>query len=297
MKTNTYIVILLLILASCHGNENRYDATGTFEATEILISAEASGRIMQFDIEEGMLLDAGTPVGYIDSIQLHLKKMQLIANKHAIEANKPDILKQIAATQQLIETALIERKRMENLVRAKSANQKQLDDIQENILFYRKQLEAQHSTLAKTTLSANKQIESLDYQVRQLDDQLAKCRLVNPVAGTVLAKYAQPNEITAAGRPLYKIADTRQLFLRVYVTAAQLTQLKIGQTVKITADFGEKDRREYPGAITWISDKSEFTPKGIQTKDERVNLVYAVKISLRNDGYLKIGQYGEAIFN
>lgn len=295
MKTSGFI-FLLLFLISCHTGNNDFDATGSFEATEVIISSEASGRIMQFNVEEGNRLEAGTQVGYIDSIQLYLKKKQLEASMNSVETRKPDIRKQIATIEQQIATARIEQRRMENLVRAKSANQKQLDDINENIKFLHKQLDAQRSALSKTTSGADREAESIEYQIRQLDDQLAKCRIMNPINGTVLAKYAEPNEVTTPGKPLYKIADTGNLFLRVYVTAAQLTQLKLGQAVKVYADFGKEDRRTYAGTITWISDKSEFTPKGIQTKDERVNLVYAVKIHVKNDGYLKIGQYGEVIF-
>ena len=295
MKTSGFI-FLLLFLISCHTGNNDFDATGSFEATEVIISSEASGRIMQFNVEEGNRLEAGTQVGYIDSIQLYLKKKQLEASMNSVETRKPDIRKQIATIEQQIATARIEQRRMENLVRAKSANQKQLDDINENIKFLHKQLDAQRSALSKTTSGADREAESIEYQIRQLDDQLAKCRIMNPINGTVLAKYAEPNEVTTPGKPLYKIADTGNLFLRVYVTAARLTQLKLGQAVKVYADFGKEDRRTYAGTITWISDKSEFTPKGIQTKDERVNLVYAVKIHVKNDGYLKIGQYGEVIF-
>lgn len=186
---------------------------------------------------------------------------------------------------------------MENLVKAKAGNQKQVDDIVNNIKVLQKQLDAQYSTLHKTTGGADAEAESIVYQIMQLDDQLQKSRIVNPKSGTVLMKYAEPGEVTAAGKPLYKIADTDLLYLLAYPTAEQLTKLKIGGGVRVFVDFGEKEQREYPGTLTWISEKSEFTPKGIQTKDERANLVYAVKIAVKNDGYLKIGQYGKAKFN
>lgn len=295
MKT-IYYLLMLVLFASCGNNKNKFDATGAFEATEVIISSEANGRIMQFDVEEGNLLSAGTLIGYIDSTQLYLRKMQLMAGRKSIESRKPDIRKQIAAIEQQITTARIEQQRMENLVKAKSANQKQLDDITESIKLLQKQLAAQQSVLLKTTSGADNDAESFDYQVMQLDDQLQKCSLFNPLTGTVLVKYAEANEVTAAGKPLYKIANMETLFLRAYITADQLSQLKMGQQVKVYSDFGSDNRREYPGIITWVSDKSEFTPKGIQTKDERANLVYAVKISVKNDGYLKIGQYGEVVF-
>lgn len=295
MKSIHYFIALSGIawMTSCGGNNNKFDATGAFEATEVIVSAEASGRIMQFDVEEGKQLTACQYVGYIDSTQLYLRKMQLVAGMNSVESRKPDIRKQIAAIEQQILTARTEQKRMENLVQAKSANQKQVDDIAESIKLLQKQLDAQRSALAKTTSGADKDAESFEYQIMQLDDQLQKCRLMNPLTGTVLVKYAEANEVTATGKPLYKIANVNNLFLRAYITAGQLSQLKLGQQVKVYADFGTNQQREYPGTITWISDKSEFTPKGIQTKDERANLVYAVKISVVNDGYLKIGQYGE----
>ena len=287
----------LLCLAACHRGDDNFDATGTFEATEIQVSSEANGKIMELNIEEGDRLDAGAILGYIDSTQLYLKKMQLTAGLRSVDVRKPDIRKQIAALEQQIATARTEQQRMENLVKAKAGNQKQVDDIVNNIKYLRKQLDAQYSTLNKTTGGADAEAEGILYQIMQLDDQLQKSRIVNPQAGTVLVKYAEPGEVAVAGKPLYKIADTDLLYLRAYITANQLSTLKQGQIVRVFADYGDSDRREYPGTITWISDKSEFTPKGIQTKDERANLVYAIKIAVKNDGYLKIGQYGETVFN
>lgn len=296
LNSYTLIATALLSLAACNRGDGDFDATGTFEATEILVSSEANGKIMELNIEEGDRLDAGALVGYVDSTQLYLKKMQLSAGLRSVDIRKPDIRKQIAALEQQIATARTEQQRMENLVKAKAGNQKQVDDIVNNIKYLQKQLDAQYSTLNKTTGGADAEAEGILYQIMQLDDQLQKSRIVNPQAGTVLVKYAEPGEVTAAGKPLYKIADTDLLYLRVYITSDQLSTLKQGQTVRVFADYGENDRREYPGTITWISDKSEFTPKGIQTKDERANLVYAIKIAVKNDGYLKIGQYGETVF-
>ena len=296
LNSYTLIATALLSLAACNRGDGDFDATGTFEATEILVSSEANGKIMELNIEEGDRLDAGALVGYVDSTQLYLKKMQLSAGLRSVDIRKPDIRKQIAALEQQIGTARTEQQRMENLVKAKAGNQKQVDDIVNNIKYLQKQLDAQYSTLNKTTGGADAEAEGILYQIMQLDDQLQKSRIVNPQAGTVLVKYAEPGEVTAAGKPLYKIADTDLLYLRAYITSDQLSTLKQGQTVRVFADYGENDRREYPGTITWISDKSEFTPKGIQTKDERANLVYAIKIAVKNDGYLKIGQYGETVF-
>lgn len=297
MKQIIHLSFVLLLLSACNRGDDHFDATGTFEATEILVSSEANGKIMELNMEEGDRLDAGALLGYVDSTQLYLKKMQLAAGLRSVDVRKPDIRKQIAALEQQIATARTEQQRMENLVKAKAGNQKQVDDIVNNIKYLQKQLDAQYSTLNKTTGGADAEAEGILYQIMQLDDQLQKSRIVNPQAGTVLVKYAEPGEVTAAGKPLYKIADTDLLYLRAYITADQLSTLKQGQSVRVFADYGTDDRREYPGTITWISDKSEFTPKGIQTKDERANLVYAIKIAVKNDGYLKIGQYGETVFN
>lgn len=286
----------LSLMVACGNNKDKYDASGTFEATEILVSSEANGKIMELNVEEGDRLAAGAMIGYVDSTQLYLKKMQLAASLRSVDIRKPDIRKQIAALEQQIATAKSELQRQENLVRAKAGNQKQVDDIAHNIEYLQKQLDAQYSSLSKTSGGADAEAQGLQYQIMQLDDQLMKSRVLNPHTGTVLVKYAEPGEITAAGKPLYKIADTDLLYLRAYITADQLSQLKLGQSVRVFADYGQ-ERREYPGTITWISEQSEFTPKGIQTKDERANLVYAVKIAVKNDGFLKIGQYGETLFH
>lgn len=286
----------LLLLACTRGNSN-FDATGAFESTEVIVSSEANGKIIELNLEEGDRLEAGATLGYVDTMQLYLRKMQLEAGLRSVDIRKPDVRKQIAALEQQIAVARSEQQRMENLVRAKAGNQKQVDDLVNSIAVLQKQLDAQYSTLNKTSGGADAEAQSMQYQIMQLDDQLQKSRITNPRTGTVLVKYAEPGEVTAAGKPLYKIADTDLLYLRAYVTADQLTQLKLGQQLRVFADFGEQERREYPGILTWISDKSEFTPKGIQTKDERANLVYAIKIAVKNDGYLKIGQYGETLFN
>lgn len=289
-------VAAIFMFNSCGGKNDQFDATGAFEATEVLVSAEASGRILRLDVLEGNRLNAGEKVGCIDSLQLYYQKEQLRAGLRAVDVAKPDIRKQIAVLEQQIATAESERRRMENLVSAKAGNQKQLDDIVNQIAFLRKQLDAQRSSLNKTFERADAEAQGLVFQVMQLDDRIAKCKIVNPQTGTVLVKYAEAGEVTTAGKPLYKIADTDLLFLRAYITADQLSQIKTGQAAAVYADFGKDEQREYAGIITWVSDKSEFTPKGVQTKNERANLVYAVKIAVKNDGYLKIGQYGEVRF-
>ena len=293
----TILFAALVMLTACGRNDNDFDATGSFESTEVIVSSETNGKIMELNMEEGDKLKAGDAIGYIDSTQLYLKKMQLAAGLRSVDIRKPDIHKQIASIEQQIAVARSEQQRMENLVRAKAGNQKQVDDYSNSIKVLTKQLEAQKSTLNKSTSGANADVEGIQYQIMQLDDQLQKCRIVNPSAGTVLVKYAQTGELATVGKPLYKIANVDLLYLRAYVTSDQLTQIKLNQQVRVLSDFGKKERREYSGIITWISAKSEFTPKGIETKDERANLVYAVKIAVKNDGYLKIGQYGETIFS
>lgn len=292
MKRTLLFGISTLLLAACSNNNSEFEASGTFEATEVTISAEATGRIMQFNVEEGDKIQAGTVLGFIDSTQLYLQKLQLKANLRTVDIQKPDIQKQIAVVRQQISTAEMEQKRQLNLVRAKAGNQKKLDDIENQLKVLRSELAAQQSTLNKTSGGADAKAEAIQYQIMQLDDQLMKSRIYNPITGTVLVKYAEAGEVTAPGHPLYKIADTELIYLRAYITANQLSALKLGQTVRVFADY-EDDYKEYEGKISWISAKAEFTPKGIQTKNERANLVYAIKIAVHNDGLLKIGQYGE----
>jgi len=278
---------------SCGGKDGEYDASGTFEATEIIVSSEANGKILSLDIVEGQQLEAGAPVGTIDSTQLYLKKRQLLTSVRGVEVRRPEYNKQIAATQQQIATQISEKARIERLVKADAATQKQLDDINSSISVLQKQLEAQKSSLTTTTSGMSEDAAALMIQVDQLNDQLSKCRILSPIKGTVLVKYAEAGELTGSGKPLFKIADIENMILRAYITSDIITKLKLNQEVKVFADFGEKEMREYPGTIVWISDKAEFTPKTIQTKKERANLVYAVKIAVRNDGYIKIGMYGE----
>ncbi|SBW04826.1 HlyD family efflux transporter periplasmic adaptor subunit [uncultured Dysgonomonas sp.] len=286
-----------ILLSSCGRGNGDYDASGVFETTEVIVSAEANGKIMQFDITEGQLLDAGREIGYIDTVQLYLKKMQLLANMKSVKTRYTDVPRQIAATKQQIATQRNELRRFENLVKANAANQKQVDEINAQILVLERQLAAQTETLENSNRGVSEESTGLDIQVAQLNDQLQKSIITSPIKGTVLSKYAEQGELATQGRVLFKIADMDNMFLRAYITSGQLTEVKIGQQVRVFADFGEKDMKEYTGTITWISDKSEFTPKTIQTRDERANLVYAVKIAVKNDGYLKKGMYGELKLN
>ena len=269
MKSMKFIgcLYLLALLSACGSRTSDYDATGTFEATEVLVSAEASGKLLYFHVEEGTRLKAGEEVGLIDTLQLYLKKLQLQASMR-------------------------EKRRVENLLKAGAANQKQLDDWEAQIALLERQLTAQMSSLQNSTNSLTEQGSSVAIQVAQVEDQLAKCHVVSPISGTVLAKYAEAGELAAVGKPLFKVADIDQMYLRAYITSEQLSQVKLGNRVTVFSDYGGDERKEYPGVVTWISDRSEFTPKTILTKEERANLVYAVKIAVKNDGLLKIGMYG-----
>lgn len=289
-------VAAVCMLSACGGGTPDYDATGTFETTEVLVSSEATGRLLYLDVEEGSILKAGQQVGLVDTVQLFLKKRQLEASVKSVEGQRPDILKQVAAIKEQIVTAEREKHRVENLLKAGAANQKQLDDANAQLEVLRKQLIAQGSTLLNSRESLTWQSSSVAIQIAQIEDQLMKCYISSPINGTVLAKYAEAGELAAMGKPLFKVADMDQMYLRAYITSEQLANVKLGQKVTVFSDYGNDDRKEYPGIVTWISDRSEFTPKTILTKDERANLVYAVKIAVRNDGYLKIGMYGGAKF-
>jgi len=289
--------LVLMITPSCKLSDDSSDASGVFESTEVMVAAENTGKIMQFSIEEGQEIKAGEVTAIIDSTQLYLKKQQLKAAARAIQSKQPDTKKQLAALEQQHNTALKEKKRIENLVKAEAVNQKQLDDVNAQIAMLEKQIAALKSTLETTVASMQNEEEAMRIQIAQVDDQLRKCSVMSPVDGTVLVKYAQQGEITTIGKPLFKIADTRKMILRVYVTASQLSSVKTGQKVKVLADSGSEEYKTYEGIITWISSKSEFTPKTIQTRDERANLVYAVKVLVQNDGFLKIGMYGQLSFN
>ncbi|SKC84066.1 HlyD family secretion protein [Ohtaekwangia koreensis] len=296
MKKIMIIAVTAALLASCSGNENQYDASGTFEAVEVIIAAEASGTIQALNLEEGQVLQAGQAIGSIDSIQLYLRKKQLLAQIAAVLSKRPNVSSQLAALREQLKQAEREQQRITNLLKADAATQKQLDDANTQIAVIKKQIEAQQSSLNITAASLNEETLPLTVQVEQLNDQLKKCTLINPVNGTVLTKYAETNEMAVNGKPLYKIADLSVMILRAYITGDQFAQVKINQPVKALVDAAEGKYTEYTGTIEWISDKAEFTPKTIQTKEERANLVYATKIKVKNDGRLKIGMYGEVKF-
>ncbi len=297
MKKYIAPVIAVMMIASCQNKRYHFDASGIFESTEIIVSAETTGKIMAFNLQEGETINAYSELGYIDTTQLYLSKMQLLSNMGAVKSRKQDISKQIAATEQQIETQKQELDRTERLLSAHAATEKQRDDIEAQIALLEKQLAAQLSTLEKNNLGINSESSALDIQVAAIEDQLVKSKIISPVEGTVLAKYAEPGEFASIGKPLFKIADLKLMILRAYITSGQLNSLKIGQKVTVYADYMDNDNRPYEGEVIWIADKSEFTPKTIQTRDERANLVYAVKVAVPNDGLIKIGMYADIIFN
>ena len=279
---------LWITISSCNYNSDLADGYGNFEAIETTISSEVNGKLLKFSIQEGLTLDRGKVIGYIDTVQLALKKEQLVASKNVISSKSKGVLSQISVLKSQLKTANIEKGRIENLIEANAGTQKQLDDINGQIDVIDQQIksiETQNATIIN-------ELKSIDVQIKQIEDQIHKSILINPVNGTVLVKYAEPNEITSFGKALYKIADLSTLQLRVYVSETQLPSIKIGQDVTIKID-SDKDMEIFSGLITWISSEAEFTPKIIQTKEERVNLVYAVKIDVKNDGSLKIGMPGE----
>lgn len=284
---------LLSLLAVGCGNRDDFDATGTFEATEVTVSAEANGRILCFDVEEGDSVEAAVPVGAIDTVQLYLQKLQLERQVASARSSRPDVRKQATALREQIAQQQTERRRVENLLKDGAATTKQLDDIDAQLKILQGQLDALLSTLHNNLASIDENSSAIELQIAQIEDRLSKCRIVSPVGGTVLVKYAEAGELAAVGRPLMKVADLGQVYLRAYFTSEQLSSLRLGQQVTVTADFGGDERIDYPGRITWIASESEFTPKSIQTRNSRANLVYAVKIAVKNDGRLKLGLYGE----
>ncbi len=296
MKNYFLLASWSLILLACGNNEKDYDATGTFEATEVTVSAEQSGTLLKFTISEGDQLSQDAEVGLIDTTQVWLKIQQTCATKEVYQSQKPDMEKQIAATRQQLAKARQDQQRYTELVADGAAPTKMLDDATNQVKVLERQLEAQMSSLSTSTNALGKQMAATDVQVSQLQDQLRKCHITAPITGTVLEKYAEQGEFVAPGKPLFKMADTEQMFIRAYVTSAQLQRVKVGQKAKVFADYGNGQRKEYDGTVTWISSKSEFTPKTILTDDERADLVYALKVAIRNDGYVKIGMYGEVRF-
>ncbi|MDQ3843545.1 MAG: HlyD family efflux transporter periplasmic adaptor subunit [Bacteroidota bacterium] len=310
MKRNLVYSFLLLVLWGCGKNYDKHDASGTFEADEVIVSSELSGRILTLNIDEGATVGKDQVVGTVDAENLNLQKEQVQASIEALGQKTVNVTPQIqllqnqlSVQQAQLNNLLHERTRIENLLKQDAATGKQLDDINTQIEVTRRQMavtQQQMSVQRTSTGAQNRSILSeakpLQKRLAQFEDQLKRASIINPVQGTVITKYAEAGEITSAGKPLYKVADLSTITLRAYVTGSQLPQIKLGQLVIVLVDQGNK-YKEYPGTITWVSDKAEFTPKTIQTKEERANLVYATKIKVKNDGYLKIGMYGEVDLN
>jgi len=299
--------ITSLLIISCNTSESHFDASGTFEADETIVSSEMPGKILSFNVEEGMQIQKDSIVGSVDATNIDLQQQQVEASINALNEKTANanpqvelLQNQLAVQQSQLDNLLHERTRIENLLKSDAATPKQLDDINSQIDVVKKsmavtqqQINVKKNDIATQNRSILSEAEPLKKRVAQLEDQQQRANIVNPVSGTVITKYAEAGEITSSGKALYKIADLSELNLRAYVTGVQLPAIKLGQQVKVMIDQGEKKYKEYAGNIIWISDKAEFTPKTIQTKEERANLVYAIKVKVKNDGYLKIGMYGE----
>lgn len=282
------ILLTAITIISCNKNNEKADAYGNFEATEITVSSESNGKIEFLNVEEGAQLIKGSLVGLIDTLQLHYNREQLKASIETVQSKSTSVLSQINVLNEQLKTAKIEQTRIQNMYAENAATKRQIDEIDEKV----KVIEKQISSVQTQNAPILNEIKSIKVQIEKLDDQIKKSKISNPVDGTVLTKYAEPSEITAFGKPLYKIANLNEMELRVYVTETQLAQIKIGQKVTVAID-ADNDTKKYEGNITWISAQAEFTPKVIQTKEERANLVYAVKVAVKNDGSLKIGMPAE----
>lgn len=295
MKYN-FLIALAIVSTSCGKGKEAADASGTFETDEILVSAEIGGNITSLRVEEGQTLVADSVYGQIDSVQLFLKLKQLMAQKRVIQSKRPDVNAQISVLYAQLDQAKRERLRIENLYQGKAATEKQRDDARSAVEVIQKQIVSLESVLGTSTRSLDEELNPLQIQIEQVQDQLRKCRIVAPVNGIVLAKFLNKGEMAAPGKPMFKLADMNKMYLRAYITGDQFVSVKLGQQMEVRVDDGKGGFKLYKGQLTWISNKAEFTPKTIQTKDERANLVYAIKVNVVNDGYLKSGMYGEIKF-
>ena len=296
MKKIIAMAGVALVLNACGRKERQYDATGVFEATETTVYAEQTGALLTFNVEEGDTVGRNREVGLIDTTQLWLKMKQAEAMKSVYQSQKPEQEKQIAVTRQQLAKAKQDQQRYKELVADGAAPGKMLDDANSQVEVLQRQLDAQLSSLRVNTNALDKQMDATDVQAEQLRDQLRKCHILVPAKGTVIEKYVERGEFVSAGKPLFKMADTENMFIRAYVTSAQLENIKTGQKATVFADYGNGGKKEYEGRVTWISSRSEFTPKTILTDDERADLVYAVKVAIKGDGYVKMGMYGEVLF-
>ena len=299
MKFYSKLILIttsVVVMSACQKKQNTFDASGSFEAIETIISSEVAGTLKSFNIEEGQSIDSGVTIGYIDSTQLYLKKKQIVSQIKAVKSRTPNISVQLATLQEQLSTAEREKNRITNLLKAGAGTTKQLDDINSSIAVIKKQIEAQSSNLEISKDGLSKDASALEIQIEQLNDQLSKCKIINPMQGVILTKYVESNEMVAPGKALYKIADLSTIILRAYITSDQLPLVKLNQKVKVNTDDGKGGFTEAEGTLIWINDKAEFTPKTIQTKNERANMVYAIKVKVQNDGRYKIGMYGEIKF-
>ena len=296
MKKIIAMAGVALVLNACGRKERQYDATGVFEATETTVYAEQTGALLTFNVEEGDTVGQNREVGLIDTTQLWLKMKQAEAMKSVYQSQKPEQEKQIAVTRQQLAKAKQDQQRYKELVADGAAPAKMLDDANSQVEVLQRQLDAQLSSLRVNTNALDKQMDATDVQAEQLRDQIRKCHILVPAKGTVIEKYVERGEFVSAGKPLFRMADTENMFIRAYVTSAQLENIKTGQKATVFADYGNGGKKEYEGRVTWISSRSEFTPKTILTDDERADLVYAVKVAIKGDGYVKMGMYGEVLF-
>jgi HlyD family secretion protein len=280
--------LILTSLISCNKNNDKADGYGNFEATEVTISAQANGKIEYLKLEEGDILEPKIQVGLIDTTQLYFNKQQLLASKSTVYSKSANVLSQIKVLQEQLKTAQIEKKRIQNMFAENAATKRQVDEIDGKVSVIQEQIKSVQTQNAPIV----NEVKSIDVQIEKINDQIQKSKIINPIKGTVLSKYAEPNEVTAFGKPIYKIADISEMTLRVYVSETQLSSIKVGQKVSVKIDT-DAAMKSLPGTISWIASSAEFTPKIIQTKEERVNLVYAVKVNVKNDGSLKIGMPAE----
>ena len=292
MKQYLLQIFAGIILVSCSNDKHKPDAYGTFVATEVMVSSLATGQILKFDVEEGQLLDSGKMVGFVDTTDLWLKRKQAIETRDATGSRKDDITSQIAVQDQNRENVLVEKNRVERLLRDGAATQKQMDDINASLNLIDKQV----ASLKIQFGGISSQVASITQQIAQLDQSINRSKIINPIKGTVLTKYAEKDEVATYGKPLYKIADLSEITLRAYVSGSQLPLIHLGSTIDVAFDKDENNNTHIQGLVSWISPSAEFTPKTIQTKEERVNLVYAVKVRVKNDGSMKIGMPGEIRF-
>lgn len=294
-RTALPMILAALTLISCRKPDTGFIASGTFESDEVTVSSELNGKLVNFSAREGQTIDSGATLAVIDTVQLDLKRKLLVVTKGGTESKRPDASAQIAVIQKQIATAQTEKARVSSLIAAKAAPAKQLDDINGQIDLLKKQLASLKSQLSKASSGVDAEASGIDIQIAQIEDQIARSRIASPIKGTIIRTFAENGEFAAAGKPLFTVTNLDTLWLRAYISADQLNSFKLNQPVTVETDGDGKLGKKYPGTITWISSKAEFTPKTILTKDERANLVYAVKVAVKNDGFLRIGMYGSLV--